>query len=235
MPDCVACPKFDKKRQVCLFAEKWNPQCVIRNCVGAFAEEVISQASGKKLLEVGHGVWKGPRILCKEHGVEWNGVDPRWKTNAKARLNRGTATLIPFPDNTFDVVCGFETMEHWREHNDEPVAGLREIHRVLKRGGVVAISVPIHLHGSDEFVEGDVPKILSYFEPGLWSEIVKDEWRRRHEPLPAYKGWLENRLRRHYELLVQKGFGKQEIQKEPSSWSLSITARKKSTTATLKT
>jgi hypothetical protein len=92
---------------------------------------------------------------------------------------------------------------------------------------VVAISVPIHLHGSDEFVEGDVEKIVSYFDPKLWSEIVTDEWRRWHEPLPAYKGWLENRLRRHYESLVKKGFEKQVVQKEPSSWSLSITARKK--------
>ena len=45
---------------------------------------------------------------------------------------------MPYPDNTFDAVILSEVLEHL---NDD-VAGLREAYRVLKPGGVVAITVP---------------------------------------------------------------------------------------------
>jgi SAM-dependent methyltransferase len=45
---------------------------------------------------------------------------------------------LPYPDNTFDAVILSEILEHI----DEDVRGLREVFRVLKPGGVVAITVP---------------------------------------------------------------------------------------------
>ncbi len=45
---------------------------------------------------------------------------------------------LPYPDNTFDAVILSEILEHI----DDDVAGLKEIYRVLKPGGVVAITVP---------------------------------------------------------------------------------------------
>lgn len=51
---------------------------------------------------------------------------------------RGDATILPFPDNTFDHVITSEVLEHIQ--ND--VAAIAEMFRVLKPGGVFAGTVP---------------------------------------------------------------------------------------------
>lgn len=53
-------------------------------------------------------------------------------------LTRGNIYALPFPDDHFDGVILSEILEHI----DDDVAGLREVWRVLKPGGVVAITVP---------------------------------------------------------------------------------------------
>lgn len=53
-------------------------------------------------------------------------------------LTRGNIYALPFPDNWFDGVILSEILEHI----EDDVAGLREVRRVLKPGGVVAITVP---------------------------------------------------------------------------------------------
>ena len=51
---------------------------------------------------------------------------------------RGDATRLPFPDATFDRVVTSEVLEHIQ--ND--VAAIAELHRVLKPGGTLAVTVP---------------------------------------------------------------------------------------------
>lgn len=53
-------------------------------------------------------------------------------------LVRANIYDLPFPDNTFDAVILSEVLEHI----DDDVAGLKEAMRVLKPGGVAAITVP---------------------------------------------------------------------------------------------
>ncbi|MEL7675180.1 MAG: methyltransferase domain-containing protein [Chloroflexota bacterium] len=53
-------------------------------------------------------------------------------------LTRGNIYALPFPDDWFDGVILSEILEHI----DDDVAGLREVRRVLKPGGGVAITVP---------------------------------------------------------------------------------------------
>lgn len=53
-------------------------------------------------------------------------------------LNNANIYQLPYADNTFDGVILSEILEHV-EHD---VDGLREVYRVLKPGGVVAITVP---------------------------------------------------------------------------------------------
>ena len=48
-------------------------------------------------------------------------------------------TALPFEDGSFDLVCHSDTLEHVAR----PVDGLRECRRVLRRGGVLAFTVPI--------------------------------------------------------------------------------------------
>ena len=53
-------------------------------------------------------------------------------------LTRGNIYALPFPDDYFDGVILSEILEHI----EDDVAGLREVRRVLKPGGVAAITVP---------------------------------------------------------------------------------------------
>lgn len=46
---------------------------------------------------------------------------------------------LRFPDTAFDLVVHSDTLEHV----PDPVAGLRECHRVLKQGGACAFTVPL--------------------------------------------------------------------------------------------
>lgn len=50
----------------------------------------------------------------------------------------GSLTQLPFEDNSFDLVCAFDVIEHIREHS----AAISEIERVLKPGGHAFITVP---------------------------------------------------------------------------------------------
>lgn len=103
----------------------------------------------------------------------------------KARVNVGhlpDITLmqasiyeIPFPDNTFDAVILSEVLEHI----DDDVAGLKEAFRVVKPGGVVAITVP---HANYPFWWDPINKTLeSLFNThiqhgvfaGIWANHVR--------------------------------------------------------------
>lgn len=53
-------------------------------------------------------------------------------------LNNANIYTLPYAENTFDSAILSEVLEHL----DDDVAGLKEIFRVLKPGGVVAITVP---------------------------------------------------------------------------------------------
>lgn len=76
------------------------------------------------------------------------GAELDWEVIEKARANVGhlpdlmlnnvNIYAMPYPDNTFDAVILSEILEHL----DDDVAGLKEVYRVLKPGGVVAITVP---------------------------------------------------------------------------------------------
>ncbi len=52
---------------------------------------------------------------------------------------RSATHQLPLPDSSYDTVLCWETMEHF---NFNPVKFIRELHRVLKPGGRVCITVP---------------------------------------------------------------------------------------------
>jgi SAM-dependent methyltransferase len=76
------------------------------------------------------------------------GAELDWNVIQKAKRNVGHLSdvalhnvniyTMPYADDTFDAVILSEILEHI----DDDVAGLREVYRVLKPGGVVAITVP---------------------------------------------------------------------------------------------
>lgn len=57
---------------------------------------------------------------------------------ARAATVRGTAYGLPFPDGTFDRVVAAEVLEHLPADSD----AMSELFRVLKPGGLIAVTVP---------------------------------------------------------------------------------------------
>ncbi len=117
------------------------------------------------------------------------GAELDWEVMGKAQRNVGhlpdvalhnaNVYALPYPDNTFDAVIMSEILEHV----DDDVAALKEAHRVLKPGGVVAITVPNHDY---PFLWDPINKTLeSLFRThiqhgmfaGIWANHVRLYWR----------------------------------------------------------
>jgi ubiquinone/menaquinone biosynthesis C-methylase UbiE len=54
----------------------------------------------------------------------------------RVAVKGGNVSNLPFEDASFDRACAVESFNYW----PEPVAGLKEVHRVLKDRGLVAIT-----------------------------------------------------------------------------------------------
>lgn len=68
-------------------------------------------------------------------------IDEQEKRSGKWLAIRGDATNLPFKDASFDKVVCSEVLEHL--HDDRQ--GIKELVRVLKANGMLAISVPTYL------------------------------------------------------------------------------------------
>jgi ubiquinone/menaquinone biosynthesis C-methylase UbiE len=103
---------------------------------------------GKRLLDVGCGPGSITRGLAQFLAPgEVVGIDLSRATLASAREDaaaRGIANLryeegsvyeLPFPDASFDVVFAHQVLQHLRE----PGAAIREMLRVLRSGGLIAV------------------------------------------------------------------------------------------------
>jgi ubiquinone/menaquinone biosynthesis C-methylase UbiE len=116
--------------------------------------ELLDVQTSDKVLEVGFGPGVGIQVLL-EHITSGSvaGIDQSQEMvrqaaarnatalrNAKADLRYGSVERLPFADETFDKVFAINSMQVWRDAG----AGLREIRRVLKHGGNVALCFTVN-------------------------------------------------------------------------------------------
>ncbi|PAM68734.1 SAM-dependent methyltransferase [Stenotrophomonas maltophilia] len=101
---------------------------------------------GKRVLDVACGEGYGSRILSNA-ASSVVGVDISAEAVAHAQgkyacgsleFVEASAASLPFPDDSFDVVVSFETIEHHDQHEEM----LSEIRRVLRPGGLLVLSSP---------------------------------------------------------------------------------------------
>jgi SAM-dependent methyltransferase len=83
--------------------------------------------------------------LCDEQGFETYGLDisryaiKRAKMNTKSQVFLGDISRgVPFKNDRFDIITMFDTIEHL----DNPRETLQEVHRVLKKKGLLVITTP---------------------------------------------------------------------------------------------
>src|SRR3954470_7263803 len=102
------------------------------------------------LLDVGCGMGSQDLYLLREFGPQSiDGLDVTWPhveharrriheagCEDRVRFHHGTATSIPFPDESFTHVLSIEAPEHFDTREDF----IREAHRVLAPGGVAAFA-----------------------------------------------------------------------------------------------
>jgi ubiquinone/menaquinone biosynthesis C-methylase UbiE len=102
----------------------------------------------KQLLDVGSGVGGPSRCIASEFGCRVTGIDltddyccaatmlaERVALSHLVSYRRGDALNLPFPGETFDVVW----TQHAAMNIPDKATMYREMHRVLKPGGVLAI------------------------------------------------------------------------------------------------
>ena len=107
-------------------------------------ETAKEKAAPLEILEIGCGAGNLLRRLSHYGNTKGVELSQELATLCQERSQRPTlcanAYSLPLPDQSQDLVCLFDTIEHIP---DEAKA-LSEIHRVLKPGGLVMFSVPAY-------------------------------------------------------------------------------------------
>lgn len=115
-----------------------------RRIIASFVKEICERVSDRepRIVDIGCGTGANLKMLSQFGAAE--GVDisqdalefcrARGLTNVKL----GAAESLPYEDGQFDLVTALDVVEHL----DDDVAGLREMHRVLRPGGHILLFVP---------------------------------------------------------------------------------------------
>jgi len=95
-----------------------------------------------KVLNIGAATGKTSEILSKYGEVTSLEFDADCCIFAKNELGldiiNGSILALPFPDDSFDLVCAFDVIEH--VEND--LLAISEMKRVCKKGGMLTVTVP---------------------------------------------------------------------------------------------
>lgn len=175
---CSSCFKYN----YCIECEKTEDHS-LRRCQRAIEERYYKEIYCQDVLEVGCGTKaKGGFIknIVEANNCRWVGIDIK-KTDLATHVCG--VERMPFEDNSFDWVIGSQTLEHW----PKPHRALREIRRVLRPGGKVSLTAPIHLHGQKMFVAGKFDLIEKLFPQNGFDVELCQRWRKEYGNLPAYR------------------------------------------------
>jgi SAM-dependent methyltransferase len=125
----------------------------------------VSLAPGQRVLDVGCGVGAVLRLVAQRGGEPY-GIDASEELIEFARkrlpdadLRVGEMEALPYDDDTFDLVTGFNSFFF----ANDMAAALREAGRVAKAGG----SVVIQVWGRDEHCDLEAMKLIArpFFPP----------------------------------------------------------------------
>jgi SAM-dependent methyltransferase len=101
-------------------------------------------AQGRRVLDLGCGTGYGTadlaRVASSAMGVDLaaDAIDYARRHFPSAQFLECSATAVPFPPGSFDLVTAFEVIEHLRDWR----ALLAEAHRVLEPNGLLIVSTP---------------------------------------------------------------------------------------------
>ncbi|MBT8139551.1 MAG: class I SAM-dependent methyltransferase [Gammaproteobacteria bacterium] len=188
--ECRNCRSFDANHKQCSIGFG-TP---LRKCVVSSIEAHFNDCKNREVLEIGFGRFMLARNLIRKSGGRWTGIEPQVNPNNIPVLGKGghgDAANIPFPDQTFDMAFGIQSIEHWAQKvgGRTPSAYktcFAEISRVLKPGGTIYFDAPIYFHGHAMFVAGKLQDIRKCFDDSIWQDVRIEKWRENFAPLEQY-------------------------------------------------
>jgi len=141
--------------------------------------EKLRGAKAGRLLDVGCG--KGWFLeTARERGWQVEGVElchevaERTMERVGVQVRTGSIFDVELPSETFDLVTMYDVIEHL----ETPIEALRICHRILKRGGVLALSTPnlngfgCRLLGAKAFAVWPDEHII-YFGPASMKRAIR--------------------------------------------------------------
>jgi SAM-dependent methyltransferase len=118
---------------------------------------------GSSILEAGAGSGRWIKFL-NDNGYRATGIELNSKDVARFRgafpdlqMDEGDVRTLPYSDESFDAIMSLGVLEHMI---DGPAEAPREMHRVLKKGGVVIFTVP---HSNPTFQVERVKDPINYW------------------------------------------------------------------------
>lgn len=117
-----------------------------RKIIKSFLERVMRELKrgeeGIRILDVGCGTGANLEMLSEFGETEGVDVSTEALSFCRARgltnVKQGEAELLPYEDGAFDLVTGLDVVEHL----DDDLAGMKEMHRVLRGEGRALLFVP---------------------------------------------------------------------------------------------
>lgn len=90
----------------------------------------------------------------------------------RVRLSEGSATALPYQDGSFDKALAINTLHHVQD----PAAGLRELWRVLKPRGVLAIAENSHWSSQEE-AQNDAQALAKRLSSAGFDQVTISYWK----------------------------------------------------------
>jgi ubiquinone/menaquinone biosynthesis C-methylase UbiE len=125
------------------FDKLQNKYDLLRRLEVIFDELLVESPSGKLLLDVGCGsgsfsikaLTLGAKVISLDIGFDLLEIAKKKKPG---KFINGNALTLPFDCNYFDIVISSEVIEH----TPDPKRAVKEMARVLKNGGTLALTCP---------------------------------------------------------------------------------------------
>jgi SAM-dependent methyltransferase len=117
-------------------------RAILESFVKQIVEKIRNPQSAIRILDVGCGTGANLEMLGKFG--EASGVDVSsnalefCRKRGLSQVKQGLAEDLPFAEESFDLVTALDVVEHL----DDDVAGLKEMRRVLRKGGRALFFVP---------------------------------------------------------------------------------------------